>query len=97
MQKRFFGSFGALTCALLLASCVSQEQYDQATSLAEMWQDRLHDMEADMARVESENDRLRSEVRAREAGALASDYDDQVEIKMGELESLLNDLEGPVG
>jgi chemotaxis protein MotB len=62
-----------------------------------MWQDRLHALEADMARVQSDNDRLRSEVRAREASSLAGGYDDKVATRMGELESLLNELEGPVG
>ncbi|MFT7678024.1 MAG: flagellar motor protein MotB [Planctomycetota bacterium] len=90
---------GRLTSAILLcglsASCVSQDQYSQAVDLAQIYQDSNHDLEAQLAAMRGEMDRLESEGRVREADWLRSggagsgtDYEARISQLQEQLEGL---------
>ena len=90
---------GRLTSVFLLcglgASCVSQDQYAQAVGLAQTYQDTNHNLEAQLAAMRGEMDRLESEGRVREADWLRSggsgggtDYEARISQLQEQLEGL---------
>ncbi|TDJ71454.1 MAG: hypothetical protein E2O39_08340 [Planctomycetota bacterium] len=93
----------AAASALLLSglglstSCVTQEQYEESVGLAKSYQTKLYDMEQHSARLETENERLRAELRRNEAGILDAGFSESVEARMSELQRMLEDLDHPIG
>ncbi len=80
ITKRFL-SFGLL--ALLGTSCVSNDQYQRAVDLAEMYQDKNHRLESELALIQGQRDSLENEVRSQEASFLQNggdqaDYEDRI-------------------
>src|SRR6188508_917201 len=70
----------ALALALgALASCVSQRQYDDAVSLARYHQTTLHEKEKDLARLQSENERLKRQLAQNDVSALSAGYGDDID------------------
>ena len=83
--------WGLLTA--MLASCVSQDEYQRAVDLAEMYQDRNHTLEAEMARLTHQNDSLEGEVRSQEASFLqagggTTDYEAKISALQDKLANL---------
>lgn len=79
----------------LAASCVTQDQYQQAVNLAELYQDENVSLEAQLAAMRGEMDSLSSEVRLREADWLksggaagGSDYEQRISDLQSQLEGL---------
>lgn len=93
----------AAASALLLSglglstSCVTQAQYEESVGLAKSYQTKLYDMEQHSARLETENERLRAELRRNEAGILDAGFSESVEARMSELQRMLEDLDHPIG
>ena len=86
-------ALGALLSAFLGASCVSQQEYDEAVDLAKHYQTRLHDSEQAQQALEAERDRLRrdlalSKVQAGEAGYA------EYESRISELQRRIDGLGG---
>ncbi len=82
---------GLLTA--MLASCVSQEEYQRAVDLAEMYQDDKHDLEKEVARLNRMRDNLEGEVRSAEAsflqnGGTAVDYEAELNALQSQLQNL---------
>ncbi len=76
-----------LLCVGLLASlgtsCVSQDQYQRAVDLGEMYQDKNHRLESENALLQRQRDSLENEVRSQEASFLQNggdqtDYEDRI-------------------
>ncbi|HPF14846.1 MAG: OmpA family protein [Planctomycetes bacterium] len=77
----------------MLASCVSQEQYQRAVDLAEQYQDKTHKLEAELARLQRQRDSLEGEVRSQEASYLqAGGSDVDYEAKISQLQEQLQNL-----
>ncbi len=79
--------------AALLASCVSQDEYQRAVDLAELYQDRNHELEAEMARLANQRDALEGEVRSQEAsflqaGGNTADYEAKISALQDQLQNL---------
>ncbi|MCP3919960.1 MAG: OmpA family protein [bacterium] len=98
MQASFQGGRGlaAVVLASLLASCVSQQQYDEAVSLAKRYQTDLHDLEAQMASLEGENTRLASEMRTGDISQLQNANFSTIQERMSDLQKQLMELNRPL-
>lgn len=68
---------------LLFTSCATQQQYKDAVDLAKHYQDELHALQLDHARLKTQNERLNSEltmsqVSALEAGTGSGDFEERL-------------------
>ncbi|MCB9915730.1 MAG: OmpA family protein [Planctomycetes bacterium] len=73
-----------------LASCATQQQYQEAVDLAEHYQEQLHDLQVSEARLRGENDDLRRELAIAQAGALeASGPSDELQARFADFERRL--------
>jgi chemotaxis protein MotB len=84
-------------CVGLLASlgtsCVSQDQYQRAVDLGEMYQDKNHRLESELALMQRQRDSLESEVRSQEASYLQNGGDQEdYENRISELQEQLRNL-----
>jgi len=87
----------ALALALgALASCVSQRQYDDAVSLARYHQTTLHEKEKDLARLQSENERLKRQLAQNDVSALSAGYGDDIDSRLSELQGRIDNLGRPL-
>ncbi len=90
ITKRFL-SFGLL--ALLGTSCVSNDQYQRAVDLAEMYQDKNHRLESELALIQGQRDSLENEVRSQEASFLeGGGMEDNYEDRISQLQDQLSNL-----
>ncbi len=83
----------------LLSSCVvSQEDYDKATSLAEMYQDQVHSLENENQLLTAENHRLLSEAQdAYVHGLQEAGFDTEAQARIDELQLRISELNRPMG
>ena len=78
---------------LLFSSCATQQQYKDAVDLAKHYQDELHSLELDFARLKSQNDRLNSELTLSQVNALeAGSGDAEFEARLADYERRLAGL-----
>jgi len=78
---------------LLLGSCATQQQYQDAVDLAKHYQDELHDLQLDQARLKAQNDRLSNELTMSQVSALeAGTGSDDLEARLAEYERRLAGL-----
>jgi len=68
-HRALLQTLAALTLVSGMASCVSQDEHQRAISLAEMYQDDMLALEAELARKNQTIDQLRGEVNAADATA----------------------------
>jgi flagellar motor protein MotB len=78
---------------LLTASCVSQQEYDEAVDLAKHYQTRLHDSEQAQQALEAERDRLRRDLALSKVQAGDPGYADY-ESRISELQRRIDGLGG---
>jgi len=99
MQTRMhlFQLAAGLAVCGTLASCVSQQQYEESVALAKAYQTELHDKEQALARAETEADRLRADLRRNQAEVLEAGFSESVEARMSELQKRLEELGRPPG
>ncbi len=86
-------------CAVVLTSCVSQEEFDEAKELARHYQVRLHDVERERALLVAENERLATELAMGGVAALDAGFSQEFESRLNEYERMLAGLRddpGPV-
>ena len=83
----------------VLSSCVvSQEQYNKATSLAEMYQDQVHSLENENQLLIAESNRLMTEsLDAYTRGLQEAGYDKDAQGRIDELQARIEDLGRPMG
>lgn len=82
----------------VLSSCVSQDQYNKATSLAEMYQDQVHSLENENQMIMAENNRLMSEAQdAYVRGLQEAGYDKEAQARIDELQLRISQLNRPMG
>jgi len=75
---------------LLFSSCASQQQYKDAVDLAKHYQDELHALQLDHARLKSQNERLNNELTLSQVSALeAGSGGDDFEARLAEYERRL--------
>ncbi len=86
---------GLLLGALLTASCVSQQEYDEAVDLAKHYQTRLHDSEQSQQALEAERDRLRRELALSKVNAGEAGYA-EYESRIAELQRRIDGLGGNI-
>ena len=90
MPGRLVG-LGLLTA--FCVSCVTQEEYQRAVDLAEMYQDEKHDLEKEVARLSRMRDNLEGEVRSAEASFLQNGGDTtNYEAELNALQDQLKNL-----
>ncbi|MFT5051488.1 MAG: chemotaxis protein MotB [Chlamydiales bacterium] len=93
------GLRSAAVAAVLLSglssSCVTQKQYKDARDLAKSYQMQLYDQDQVVARLETENDRLLMEM-SRAPGTIEAGYSDDVHERMGALQTMIDELDGPL-
>ena len=80
-----------------LASCVSQEMYDEARAGWTREQTLRHEAETRAARLAQENERLRAQLRQDQAAALNASFGGSIQERMSELQAKLEGLGRPVG
>ncbi len=79
--------------ALLFTSCATQEQYKGAVDLAKHYQDELHALQLDQAKLQQENRRLNNELTLSQVGALeAGSTDPALQARLDELQRRLSSL-----
>lgn len=83
-------------CVLFLASCVSQQEFDEAKELARHYQMRMHDLERANARLEADSEALKTELAMGGAAALEAGFGQDFEDKLAEYERMLGGLSGPL-
>lgn len=94
-DHRTWTALGALCAApllLVLGSCVAQETYDQAELTAKHYQDQAIRLEAELARLEDENRRMRSQLDAAEIRVSEAGYTDDIDQRLQNLRSILAEL-----
>ncbi|MFN0007056.1 MAG: flagellar motor protein MotB [Planctomycetota bacterium] len=79
-----------------LASCVSQRQYDDAVALARYHQTSLHEKEKDLARAQTENERLKRQLAQNDVSALSAGYGDDIDSRLSELQGRIDNLGRPL-
>lgn len=84
---------GMFLFALLTASCISQQEYDEAVDLAKHYQTRLHDAEQSQQALEAERDRLRRELAQSRVQAGEAGYA-EYESRISELQRRIDGLGG---
>ena len=86
-----------LLIALGAASCVSQQQYDDAVALAKHHQTTLHEREQYIARLESERDQLKRQLALDQVAALSNaGYGDELDSRLSELQNKIDGLGRPL-
>lgn len=79
--------------ALLFASCATQEEYQKAVDLANYYQDQLSDAEAQNAKLNAANEKLRHELSIAQVNALqASASDPGLEARLASFKRKLDEL-----
>jgi chemotaxis protein MotB len=94
-HTRTWTALGALCAApllLALGSCVAQETYDQAELTAKHYQDQAIRLEAELARLEDENRRMRAQLDAAQVQISEAGYTDDIDERLQNLRSILADL-----
>jgi len=87
----------ALTLALgMLASCVSQRQYDDAVALARFHQTSLHEKEKEVARLQAENERMKRQLAQNDVSALSAGYGEDIDSRLSELQGRIDNLGRPL-
>lgn len=94
-------TFGARAAALatlgaLFASCATQEQYDEAVAQAKYHQTRFHECERENARLNEDNERLKSALAMSDVNAVDSDYETDFQSRISELQSRIDGLGRPL-
>jgi len=86
-----------LALSLYTSSCVSQQQYDDAVSLAKHHQTTLHEREQYIAQLESERDQLKRQLAMDQVTALSNaGYGDDIDSRLSELQQKINGLGRPL-
>lgn len=76
----------------LAASCVSQEQYDEAVGQAKHFQTRVHELEAERQGLQGENRRLARQLEASQIEAAEAGYTEEIDQRIGHLDSIVAQL-----
>lgn len=82
----------AVPLALLLGACVAQETYDQAELSAKHYQTQTIRSEAEIARLEDENRRLRAQLDAAQVNISEAGYTDDIDAKLRKLRETMAEL-----
>lgn len=85
----------ALTVGML-ASCVSQRQYDDAVALARYHQTSANEKEKQAAQMQAENERLKRQLAQNDVSALSASYGDDLDSRLSELQSRIDNLGRPL-
>lgn len=93
--RRAAAALGA--CALALgalatSSCVAQETYDQAELTAKHYQDQSIRAEAELARLEDENRRMKAQLDAAEVQISEAGFTEDIDARLQNLRSILAEL-----
>ncbi|MEZ6018668.1 MAG: hypothetical protein R3F17_00805 [Planctomycetota bacterium] len=93
ITKHAFRTLGAALALAVLSSCVSQDEYQRAVDLAEMYQDKSHSLEAELAMLQQQRDSLEGEIRSQEASFLqngggSGDYEARIDELQDQLANL---------
>ena len=81
---------GALFAVTLLASCVSQEQYDDAQLSAKHWQKEAIDQDRRITELEAQNRRLEAELEAGDIEIAEASY--AIDERLESLRNMMSDL-----
>lgn len=93
--RRWRGGVAALLTAGLAASCVNQQDYDDALRLVKQYQTENADLEDELARLRQQNARLDRMVRDGTIDGLQGDLTQPLEARLDNLQSLLDELDRP--
>jgi len=86
-----------LGLVLYTTSCVSQQQYDDAVSLAKHHQTTLHEREQYIAQLETERDQLKRQLAMDQVTALSNaGYGDDIDSRLSELQQKIDGLGRPL-
>lgn len=85
-------SVAALALALGLGACVSQSQYDEAVTAADLYMRSYHDAQAHIGELEAENQRLKGELDLSGGPVEASAYITDIDRRIEDLDELLAGL-----
>ena len=80
----------------VLASCVSQRQYDDAVALARYHQTSLHEKEKELARLQSENERMKRQLAQNDVSTLSAGFGDDLDSRLSELQGRIDNLGRPL-
>lgn len=89
---------GALALLVVggLASCVTNQEHQEAVALAKRYQTDYLNAQAEAERLAYENDRLRGTTRESTISGLDRDLTAPIEARLDELASLLEEVDGPI-
>jgi len=90
------GGLVALACAGLLASCASQQEYDQALDLAKQYEREKYELAEENARLLQANEALLARQRSGEIGVLESDWGGDLRDRLNELQQKVYTLDRPL-
>jgi len=82
----------AVPLALLLGACVAQETYDQAELSAKHYQSQAIRKDAEIARLEDENRRMRAQLDAAQVNISEAGYTDDIDEKLRKLQATMAEL-----
>jgi flagellar motor protein MotB len=88
---------GAAVIGVLLASCATQEQYDEAVAQAKYHQTRVHETQRENAALQEEIDRLKASLAMSPVQAMESDFSSELQSRISELQAKLDGLGRPIG
>jgi chemotaxis protein MotB len=86
-----------LGAASVLASCVTQDQYDRSTDLAKFHQDQNYQLDLENQRLREENAALKAQVQdAYTRGLQEAGYDKEAQARIDELQARIAELDRPL-
>ncbi len=95
MTKRIGMRWGivsaGLVCAIAASSCVSEQQYNDAVNGYQREQDEKFAAQKETERLRQENQSLKSELSQDRAKALSASWNDDIQKKMSDLQSMLEE------
>lgn len=96
-KQKVLSGLTALACAGLMTSCVSQAEYDESVGLAKSYQNQLFERDVALNDLMKDNEKLKAELRSSRAGVINSSFDESMEGRLSELQSMLDGLDRPPG
>jgi len=81
----------------LMTACVSQAEYDESVGLAKSYQNQMYERDKALVDCQRERDELLAELRSSRAGVINSSFDESMEGRLSELQSMLDGLDRPPG
>jgi flagellar motor protein MotB len=78
--------------ALVVGSCVSQQEYNEAVDAAKEYQRALYDLERYQTELEAENRRIKAQLEVHSAGVSDAAFTEDIDQRLGQLQEIMAEL-----